>query len=309
MLSRKVAIAIPALNEADRIASCLEALLQQHPAGCVSRTRIVVLANNCADDTATVIRSGFPTSAIDVHEVSLLKPHNHAGWARRLSIEAAVQTLGASTDVLMCTDADTIVARDWVARNLSHIDAGFDAVAGFAMPLIAEWRSLYPPHRARLNQLRKYYTLLAYLRRERHGSAPDPWPRHEYEGGASIALTLGLYRRLGELQTPAVGEDKALFRLIERAGGRVRHPLDVRVFTSCRYKGRASGGMADTIAEWGRQSDDTPIHGAWPLNVELGHVSQARSRPLTFLTLDEEIAKARMLAWSERGRGLLDISA
>ena len=67
--------------------------------------------------------------------------------------------------------------------------------------------------------------------------------------------------------------------------------------------------MADSIAEWGRRDDHTPIHGAWPLNVELGHMPQARSQPLTFRTLDEEIAKARMLACSERGRRLLDISA
>jgi Glycosyl transferase family 2 len=309
MISRKIAVAIPALNEAERIVACLTALLKQRLDAPRCNLSIVVLANNCTDETAATIRARFSGGPIEVREVSLIAPHNHAGWARRLSIEAAVERLDRPTDILMCTDADTVVAPDWIARNLAHIDSGFEAVAGFAMPLIAEWRRLLPAHRSRFNRLRKYHTLLAFLRRDRHGLAPDPWPRHEYEGGASIAMTLGLYHRLGELQTPPVGEDKALFEAFGRAGARIRHPLDVRVFTSCRFHGRASGGMADTIAEWGRQDEDAPIHGAWPLNVELGHVSHARSHPLTFRTLDEEIAKAQMLVRSDCGRWRLDISA
>jgi glycosyltransferase involved in cell wall biosynthesis len=299
MVSRKIAIAIPALNEAERIVACLTAILHQHNAA-ADRVEIVVLTNNCHDQTADIARARFAGAGVHVREVSLLKPHNHAGWARRLSIEAAVELLDQPTDVLMCTDADTVVANDWIKKNLAYLDGGFDAVAGFAVPSRVEWRQLEPAHRARFNRLRKYHTLLAYLRRDRHGALVDPWPRHEYEGGASIAMTLGLYRRLGALQTPPVGEDKAIFTAILQAGGRIRHPLDVRVFTSCRYVGRARGGMADTIAAWCRQDDDAPIHGAWPLNVELGHIAQAKSRPLTFGQLDQEIQKAQLLVRSVR---------
>ena len=303
MVSRKIAVAIPALNEAERIVSCLVALVRQRDAA-ADRVEIVVLTNNCQDHTADIVRARFAGGRIHVREVSLLRPHNHAGWARRLSIETALEMLDQPSDVLMCTDADTVVANDWITRNLAYLDGGFDAVAGFAVPSIAERRQLEPAHQARFNLLRKYHTLLAYLRRDRPGSLADPWPRHEYEGGASIAMTFGIYRRLGELQTPPVGEDKAIFTAILEAGGRIRHPLDVRVFTSCRYVGRARGGMADTIAAWGRQDDDAPIHGAWPLNVELGHVLQAKSRPLTFGRLEQEIQKAQLLVRSLRLRSL-----
>lgn len=302
MLSRKIAIAIPALNEAERIVACLTALLRQRDAA--ERMDIVVLCNNCRDDTAGIVRSRFGDAGVHVREVTLLRPHDHAGWARRLSIEAAAEYLDHPADILMCTDADTVVAGDWIQKNLAHLAGGFDAVAGFAAPRMAEWRQLHPAHRARFNKLRKYHTLLAYLRRDRPGSLADPWPRHEYEGGASVAMTLGLYRRLGALQTPPVGEDKAIFAAIREAGGRIRHPLDVRVFTSCRYVGRARGGMADTIATWGRQDEDAPIHGAWPLNVELGQAQQAKCRPLTFGQLDQEIEKAQRLVRALRLRSL-----
>jgi hypothetical protein len=299
MVSRKVAVAIPALNEAGRIVACLTALVRQQ--GVAERVEIVVLCNNCQDQTADIVRTRFG-GGVHVREVSLLRPHNHAGWARRLSIEAAVEFLGEPADVLMCTDADTVASGDWIKKNLAYLSGGFDAVAGFAAPSMAEWRQLQQAHRARFSRLRKYHALLAYLRRDRH--LADPWPRHEYEGGASIAMTFGLYRRLGELPAPPVGEDKAIFTAIRGAGGRIRHPMDARVFTSCRYVGRASGGMADTIAAWGCQGEDAPIEGTWPLNVELGYAPQAKSRPLTFGQLDQEVQKAQLLVRSARLRSL-----
>lgn len=309
MRPRQIAVAIPALNEARRIGACLTALLEQRFACLSSKLRIVIIANNCTDGTAEVIRTRFTQCQVEVREVSLLGANRHAGWARRLALEAAADRLYQPHDLLLSTDADTIVAPDWVERNLAHIDAGYDAVAGFAMPLSAEWRRLPAAHRARLNRLRKYHTLLAFLRRHHHGHPGDCWPRHEYEGGASIAMTFALYRRLGELPTPPVGEDKALFKAMLGAGGRIRHPRDVRVYTSCRYHGRASGGMADTIATWGQQDDDSFIQGAWPLNVELGHAAQANSQPLTFRTLDDEIAKARLLVRLQRRRPQLELLA
>ena len=300
MDARKIAVAIPALNEADRIRECLTAFSAQASAPAFGRLTLVVLANNCTDRTAAIARQYLQGVDVDVREVSLLPPHNHAGWARRYALECAAEALTQPDDVLLSTDADTIVAADWVARNLAYIDGGFDAVAGFAMPHMPEWKHLDAAHRDRFNRLRKYHTMLAYLRSERHSGAHDPWPRHEYEGGASIALTFGMYCRIAPVPAPPNGEDKALFEAVRRAGGRIRHPLDVKAYTSCRYVGRAPGGMADTIAEWGCQSQDAPLHGAWPLNVELGHGAQARSMGLTFAALDSEIEKARQLVRSMR---------
>jgi hypothetical protein len=48
-----------------------------------------------------------------------------------------------------------------------------------------------------------------------------------------MALTLARYNTTGGAPAPRVGEDKALFDAVRRRGGRVRHPHDVKVFTSC----------------------------------------------------------------------------
>ena len=140
MVFRKIAVAIPALNEAERIVACLTALIPQHDA--TNRVGIVVLTNNCRDQTADIVRAHFGGAEIYVREISLLRPHNHAGWARRLSIEAAAEFLDQPADVLLCTDADTVVANDWIKKNLAYLDGGFDAVAGFAVPSPAEWHQL-----------------------------------------------------------------------------------------------------------------------------------------------------------------------
>ena len=96
MVSRKVAVAIPALNEAEQIVACLTALVAQR--GIAERMHILVLCNNCQDRTADIVRTRFGGAGVHVREVSLLRPHNHAGWARRLSIEAAMEFLDAPAE-------------------------------------------------------------------------------------------------------------------------------------------------------------------------------------------------------------------
>ena len=83
-------VAIPARNEVGRILSCLDALLDQR--GSDGRPlpaddlRIVVLANNCTDDTAQAARSR--SSRISVQEVSFPPAHANAGAARRAPVHS-----------------------------------------------------------------------------------------------------------------------------------------------------------------------------------------------------------------------------
>ncbi len=44
-----------------------------------------------------------------------------------------------------------------------------------------------------------------------------------------------------------MGEDRALFEMVRRVDGRIRHSLDVQVVTSARIDGRALGGLSDAI--------------------------------------------------------------
>jgi cellulose synthase/poly-beta-1,6-N-acetylglucosamine synthase-like glycosyltransferase len=289
VLTRRIAVAVPARNEAERLGACLERLTTLERDDRVRSLAVVVLANNCEDATveaAESIAEAWP-GTVRVRSVTLGAGRANAGWARRLALDAAAEHLQSPHDVLMSTDADTWPAPDWVRRTLDHLDRGWDAVAGLARLDPGEVRRLPAGYRRRFAQIRRYQASLDRLKAARDAS--EPWPRHFYEGGASMALTLSAYRAIGGAPTPSVGEDKALFDAVRRAGGRVRHPTDVRVVTSARLQGRASGGASDTLARWGEQPAAAPIEG-------LERVTSGDPRALSFDTLAQETDRARALA-------------
>jgi GT2 family glycosyltransferase len=291
----RIAVAIPACNEADRIPECVGRLLRQAGRG---PDVVVVLANNCTDETAGCLRDAFGADPrLDLREVSLPKPYAHVGWARRLAMDAAADALVRSDDVVLTTDADTLVAPDWIEANIRALKGGCDAVAGAAYLMRRERDQLAPLHRRRVLAAGKYFTALAYLRAEQ-APPDDPWPRHDYEGGASIALRLDTYRAIGGSPVLPTGEDKALFDAVRALGGRVRHAPDVRVFTSCRLMGRATGGAADTLDLWGALPADEPAHGLTPLSAALS--GKSPERLLSFQELEHELAEAQALARARR---------
>ncbi|HZK98525.1 MAG TPA: glycosyltransferase [Caulobacteraceae bacterium] len=298
---RRIAIAIPARNEAERIGACLRRLGEQPADARIAGLRVVILANNCDDQTVGRARAfgADLDGRLEVRSVALAADRAHAGWARRLALDAAAKHLRDNGDVLMSTDADTVVARDWISRTLDHLDDGWAAVAGLARLDPRETRALAPAHRLRLARIRRYDSALNYLKALRDPG--EPWPRHFYEGGASIALTLGAYRAIGGAPTPEVGEDKALFEALRAIGGRVRHALDVRVTTSARLRGRAPGGASDTLARWGRQGEGEAVAGIATLSASLGMTS-AGPAALTFADLPAQTAAARRLVELARGR-------
>ncbi len=300
----RIAVGVPACDEARRIVPCVDRLLRQSGRGV---DRVVVMANNCRDGTADRLRQAFGSDPrLDLREVSLPGPHAHVGWARRLAMDAASDTLSRSDDVLLTTDADTLVAPDWIDANIRALKTGCDAVAGAAYLMPRERDQLAPEHRRRLLKAGKYFTALAYLRA---AQAPphDPWPRHDYEGGASIALRRDTYLAIGGSPVLPTGEDRALFDAVRGHGGRVRHALDVRVFTSCRLTGRAEGGTADTLELWGALLADEPAHGLTPLAAALS--GKGPDRLLSFQDLDRELAEAKALARARRSLSLGVVAA
>jgi len=255
---------------------------------------IVAMANNCTDNSVAFLQQWRPRHAV-LHwrAVSLLEGARHAGWARRLAFDAACALLGDDRDLLCSTDADTAVAPDWIVRTAAHIDRGADAVAGRALTRRVDRRQLGVEAKRRLDLLGRYYTALDRLRAARTPDLDDPWPRHYYEGGASIATTRASYTAIGGAPTPPVAEDRALFARIREAGGRVRHPLDVRVFTSSRLDGRAPGGMADTFARWVTQSADAPLHETYRIDAALDPDGAGAADQLSFRTLPAALAEAQ----------------
>lgn len=298
MPRRAVAIAIPLRDEAETIAACLDAIdlaAARHDAP----VTVVAFANGCTDDSAAILAGYRPRAfTLDARCASLLPGSTHAGWARRLALDAAADHLSAPGDLLLSTDADTLVASDWIVRTTAHMDAGADAVAGLALTCRADRIALGPAAAARLTLLGRYFTAIDYLRAP--ADRRDHWPCHGYEGGASIALTLERYRRIGGAPTPSVGEDRALFAAVRTSGGRIRHARDVRVFTSCRTEGRAAGGMADTLRHWIEQDMDMPIHETLPVHAMIAPQDHADCAALTFRTLPAAMETARTLIRARR---------
>ncbi|NJC33377.1 hypothetical protein GGR88_000851 [Sphingomonas jejuensis] len=295
-----VAVAIPVKNEEAAIGACLAALDQaasRHP----GRTTIVAVANDCDDRTVEILSAARPAHARLIWTaVSLLPGHRHAGWARRLAFDAAAAVLSHEDDLLLSTDADTEVDGAWIVRNAAHLGRGIDAVAGRALTRRAERKALGGQAFDRLNMLGRYYGLADYLRTAGDAHETEGWPRHFYEGGASIALRLGMYRAIGGAPTPPVAEDRALFDRIRAHGGNVVHPIDVRVFTSCRLDGRAPGGMADTFRTWIAQGEDDPLHETYRMAAALAPHWALPGDRLSFRTLPAAVKEAQALLKATR---------
>lgn len=289
---RKFAIAIPARNEEDHLPACLSAI-DRAAGNSGSDVSVFVLANNCTDRTVELLEAFAPRHMrLRWTAASLLPDARHAGWARRLALDGAAMLLGNPSDILATTDADTIVAPDWVTRTVAHLDKGMDVVAGRVFTRKDDRIGLGAEASRRLNLLERYCIAIEWLRADMMPEPHDPWPRHYYEGGASIAMTLGLYERIGGAPTPSIGEDKALVAAAREKGARIRHPLDVRVFTSSRTVGRAPGGVADVFAQWIGQSQGDPLHEIYRLDVALDPDSARDEDRLSFLTLPDAIGEA-----------------
>lgn len=242
-------VAVPARNEAERIRCCLEAVAAQEGLG-ACRVGVVLLLNNCTDDTARVVESACPSLVLPVRVLVRAFDGANAGWARREAMEAAAEWLeadGIADGVILTTDADSRVPADWVARNLAAIANGADAVAGRVTLDAGEAARLPAALHARGRIEATYEALLIALEARIDPLPHDPWPRHWTTSGATLAVRLSTYRRVDGMPALAAGEDRAFVSSLLSSDARVRHDPDIVVVTSGRLDGRAVGGAADTI--------------------------------------------------------------
>jgi cellulose synthase/poly-beta-1,6-N-acetylglucosamine synthase-like glycosyltransferase len=256
-------VAIPVKDEEERLPACLRALAQQRdrlgrpiPPSLV---RIVVFANNCTDQSASLARRLGESSSLDVRvvEASFPPAAAHAGNARRGAMDTAEAWLeegGEREGVILTTDADSQVAPNWIAENLAAFAAGAEAVLG-RIDLDEEGARL-PEALHRRGELEDTYErLLTELSWLLDPLGHDPWPHHATISGASLGVTRIAYCRVGRLPRVPVGEDKALIALLSRHDARIRHCPTAHVITSGRTHGRAPGGVADALAIRSKEPD------------------------------------------------------
>ncbi len=239
-----IVVAIPVRDEAALIGDCLRALALQD-----GRADILLLVNNSRDGTADIARALRPTLPCPVHviEHEFAAGQANAGHARRLAVEHAC-ALADPGGIVITTDADGCAAPDWLAATMAAFDAGADVVCGRAVidPLDA---LRIPQHLHEDDALEVAYgAALDRIACLLDPDPADPWPRHAEESGASIAVRRDALLAVGGVPAVPSGEDRALVAALRRADARIRHDPSVSVTVSGRTQGRATGGMADTIA-------------------------------------------------------------
>lgn len=248
-----IVVAIPVRDEAERIGACLEALASQRSR---SGYEVLLLLNNCADDTESVVRALAPRLPIRITATTVTFPPEvaSAGEARRLAMSLAAERAGPDS-ILMTTDADGRVAPDWVAANLAAIAQGAEAVAGRA--LIDPVEALAIPAHLHADDAVEctFAARLDEIDALVDPDPADPWPRHDETSGASLAVAVSAYRRAGGVPAVALGEDRAFVAGLRRVDAAIRHAPEITVVISGRLEGRARGGMADTMKRRITQQD------------------------------------------------------
>jgi glycosyltransferase involved in cell wall biosynthesis len=258
LASCRLTVAIPARNEAALLRGALEAFAAQtSQAGsplAPGSFDIVVFANNCRDGTADVARGfaaahpGIPTFVVSA---DLPPSVAHVGTARKLVMDLAAgrfRSHGRSRGIVATTDADTLVAPDWVATILAEC-APVDAVAGNVTIAESELATLLAPARFLYSRERAYRRAVAEILHALDPIPHDPAPRHASFVGASFAVRSDALFAAGGVPPLPVLEDRSFFEALLRVDARVRHSLRVRAFTSARRVARVNGGFGSFVDE------------------------------------------------------------
>lgn len=252
-------VIVPARNESLLLPRALAALAAQRGVTSASY-EVLLLANNCDDDTAEVARrvaQTCPSCPVHVAEVRLPREEANVGVARRMLMDEAVRRLRRASQrlprggVILSTDGDTRVEPDWIGATLAEIEAGADAVGG---RILTEREACWTAAIGRVQRLDAAYLLLrSRLESLLDPDIADPWPRHHQHFGASLAVTVDAYRRIGGLPVVPYMEDEAMVTALRLQDARIRHSPHVRVWTSGRLDGRAEVGLSWQLGQWADQ--------------------------------------------------------
>jgi glycosyltransferase involved in cell wall biosynthesis len=213
-----IGVVIPAHDEAALIEACVRAALAAacHPDLADEAVEIVVVLDDCADDTATIV-SRLPVLPTVVNARSV-------GVARATG---AQQLLARGARWLAFTDADSLVSHDWLAQQLRQ---EADVVCGTVA--VKDW-SEYAHH-------------AEALERHFHATYHDA-DGHRHIHGANLGISAEAYRSVGGFPPVVTSEDVALVEALQAAGARIAWSAAPRVYTSARRLARAPAGFAAAL--------------------------------------------------------------
>jgi glycosyltransferase involved in cell wall biosynthesis len=210
-----IAVIVPAHNEAACLAACLTSIRDAAKFDALGgeAVEVFVCADACVDDTESIAaRHGARVLSLEARNV---------GVARALGAQAA---LDAGARWLACTDADSVVAPEWLADQLS---LNAEAVCGTVA--VRDWGD-YDSH------MRQHY-------RKTYTDADD----HRHIHGANLGVSATAYRRAGGFLPLASSEDVALVDALSACGVSIAWSAKPRVTTSARRDFRAPDGFGATL--------------------------------------------------------------
>jgi glycosyltransferase involved in cell wall biosynthesis len=235
-----IAVVVPAHNEQRRIGQSMRALERaaRHPLLRYCAILTVVVLDACEDDTALRLEQArVPGPTLEV-------PYRNVGASRRAGIDYVLRySRGLKPDEvwIATTDADTLVDRLWLFRQLQWWRRGAAAVAGTVRP--------YSP-RDTLHRFAGYSDHMNRLGMD-FG--------HPHVHGANMAFTAATYLEAGGIESLPTAEDHALWAAMRDTGRNVWAVGDVVVTTSARAHGRAPHGFAEFL-----QRFEAPLLDAAP---------------------------------------------
>ncbi len=241
----RAVVVVPARDEAELIGRCLLALARQRGVE-HAQYEVLVVLDGCRDETAARVRElGAGERSLRLW-VTTLEDSFGVGRARRHGMDLACERLlqvGAADGLIASTDADSVVAEDWLAAQIGLAQRGAQAIGGI-IELCAEDGDGLARQALTERERRATERLRAVLADAPRGATVE----HHHFSGASLALTASTYRRCGGLPVRAALEDEALERELRLRGVAIHRSADVRVRTSSRTGGRAPRGLAHDLS-------------------------------------------------------------
>jgi glucosyl-3-phosphoglycerate synthase len=276
-------VVVPARDEQALIGRCLCALAAQQ--GLLPGShRVIAVLDGCRDGTAAAVREfrrGWPQMPVEV--IELPKPVG-VGRARRHGMDLACRELiaaGHPSGLIATTDADSVVAEDWLAAQLRLVERGAQAIGGH-IELLDEDGA--PPAPVAIAERRRLAS--ARLIAAREGAPAGALSEHHQFSGASLALTAETYMSCGGLPVRAALEDEALERELRTRGVPIHRSRSVRVMTSARTDGRAPRGLAQDLARSSWRARRSYAAAEFPLDRLLA----AKDRSIGLILPSREVA-------------------
>ena len=210
-----IGVVIPVRNEEALLARCLDAVRRaaSHPALCREEVMVVVVLDACTDRSAEIaVASG---ATVVTSSAGLV------GAARAIGAERVID---AGARWMACTDADTVVAPDWLAAQVAlEVDVVCGTIA------VDDW---------------SHHKLAV---RRRYSESYIDADGHRHIHGANLGVATDAYLRAGGFKPLAFDEDVALVQAMKAMGARIAWSAAPRVRTSARLDSRARNGFGDYL--------------------------------------------------------------